>query len=120
MKRDMDLIRRILFTLEEHEHGFAPKLEIEGSSEKQIGFHVLLMGEVGLLIVEDATGTAGRSPEALPIRITWNGYEFLEAARDPSIWETAKKNVWEKAGGLTFEILKSVLISLGKEKLGLA
>jgi hypothetical protein len=48
MKRDMDLVRKILLQIEEHPHGFAPNyLAIEDYTQEQIGFHVLLMGEAG-------------------------------------------------------------------------
>ena len=84
MKRDMDLIRRILFVMEGYEHGYAPKnFAIENYSEEEVGFHVWLMGDAGLLDVIDSTSHDSISPEAFPLRITWAGYEFLEAAREP-------------------------------------
>ena len=46
MKRDMDLVRKILLECEQQESGFPPeKLEIEGYSDAQLGYHVHLMGE---------------------------------------------------------------------------
>ena len=50
MKLDMDLVRKILITLEEQPHGFfCQSLAIDGYSTEQIGYHVTLMGEAGLL-----------------------------------------------------------------------
>ncbi|MGB2985731.1 MAG: DUF2513 domain-containing protein [Phycisphaerae bacterium] len=120
MKRNMDLVRKILLVLEEHEHGFAPKkLQIEGHSNEEVAFHVHLMGEAGLLEVYDDTSFDGTSPEAIPAHITWNGYEFLDAARSPSIWEAAKQRIVSEGLGLSFEVLKGLLTALTNKEVGL-
>lgn len=94
MKRDMNLVRSILLALEEHEHGHAPdELKIEGFSEEQIGFHVHLMGQAGLLNVADATDLGSPSPVGIPPWMTWEGYEFLEMAREPLRWKRAIEKV---------------------------
>lgn len=121
MKRDMDLIRKILLAVEEHEHGRAPgKVEIEGYSDEQIGYHVWLTGEAGLLHVVDMTGRGSPSPVAIPTRMTWEGYEFLEVARQLSTWEAAKEKISKAGAGLTFEVLKAVLVAISKGALGLS
>lgn len=119
MQRNMDLVRKILLKVEGHEHGFAPtKLEIEGHSDEEVGFHVHLMGEAGLLEVIDDTGFDAASPGALPGHITWKGYEFLDAARSESIWETANGQIRQQGLGMSIELLKGFLLKLAKEKLG--
>lgn len=120
MKRDMDLVRKILLVLEQHEHGYAPKqLEIEGCTDEQIHFHVWLMGDGGLLRVSDSSHGAGASPRAIPVSIVWEGYEFLEAAREDTMWEKAKSTISEAGVGLTIEMLKGVLGQLAKSAVGL-
>lgn len=120
MKRDMDLVRKILLALEEYEHGFAPKtLQISGYSDEEIGFHVYLMGQAGLLQVADVTHMGSTSPQSIPRRITWEGYEFLEAARSLSIWEAAKHRMVKEGLGMSLEVLKKILMMLTKEALGL-
>lgn len=120
MKRDMDLVRKILLDLEKHEHGRAPsQLEIEGYSQEQIGYHVHLMDEASLLRAADVTHRQSPSPQATPISLTWEGHEFLDAARDPSRWRSALDIAREKGGALTFEILKAVLVDLARRALEL-
>jgi hypothetical protein len=46
--------------------------------------------------------------------LTWQGHEFLDAARDESRWNKAKKIVMEKGGAITFEMLKQLLLELMK------
>ena len=121
MKRDMDLVRNILLKVEEHEHGHAPrKVEIEGYSDEQIGYHAWLMGEAGLLHVADTTCMDSPSPVAIPTSMTWEGHEFLEAARQSSTWEAAKEKISKAGAGLTFEVLKAVLVAISKGALGLS
>ena len=47
--------------------------------------------------------------------VWWDGYEFLEASRDESLWNKALQQMRSKGGGLVFEVLKQVLISWTKD-----
>ena len=119
MKRDMDLVRAILITIEEHEKGFAPhNIEIQGYSEEQIGYHIYLMGQAGLLEVSDASSIGGDSPQAIPHSVTWNGHEFLANAREERNWLQAKK-LMKGAGEVSFHIWQAVLTKIVTQSLGL-
>ena len=120
MKRDLDLIRKILLALESQEHGFFQEpLVIDGHSEEQIGYHVHLLGEAGLLKVGDHTHLQSLSPEAFPVSITWAGHEFIDAAKDESVWAKAKAKVLKPAGGVAFDVLLEWLKAEAKRQLGL-
>jgi hypothetical protein len=120
MKRDLDLIRKILLALEEHEHGFAPEeLVIEGYSEEQIGFHIYLIGEAGLAKVAESARVNDPSPKAFAVNLTWAGYEFLESAKDDNLWGKAKEKVIKPAGGVAFGVLLEWLKAEARAKLGL-
>ena len=120
MKRDIDLLRKILLALEAHEHGFAPeKLEIESYSDEQLDFHVYLLGEAGLAKVEENTVIGSESPSAFPLNLTWAGYEFLEAAKDETLWGKAKEKVIKPAGGVAFGVLIDWLKAEAKSRLGI-
>jgi len=121
MKRDMDLVRKILLAMEGHEHGFAPQpFKIEGYDDEQVGHHVYMMGDAGLINAADATHMQSRSPTAIPTSITWEGHEFLEAARKPAIWEAAKRRLADAGVGCTIELVKRVLLELSKKALDLS
>ncbi len=51
------------------------------------------------------------SPNAIPSRLTWEGYDFLDACRDETRWNEAK-GVLSKMGGASVDIVKMVLIKL--------
>jgi hypothetical protein len=111
MKRDIDLIKAILLGLEESDSVG----EVPGYSGEQIGYHIALLEDAGLITRELHHNAAISAAMLARTRMTWAGHEFLDASRNKSIWEKAKKITLEKTGALTFEVLKSVLIQLGKE-----
>jgi len=119
MKRNMDLVRRILLAIETHPRGFAPDIALEGYSAEEIGYHLTLMAEAGLVEADDVTGIGDAGPMARVSRLTWQGHEFLEDSRSPRIWEQAKTVVTE-AGGGSFQIWQAVLADLIKKNLGLS
>jgi len=47
-------------------------------------------------------------------RLTWAGHEFIEAARNDTVWQKTKTVVREKTGALTLEMLKLGLTEMGK------
>ncbi|MCK4340490.1 MAG: DUF2513 domain-containing protein [Phycisphaerae bacterium] len=121
MKRDMDLVRQLLLKIEEHEHGLAPRnLPIDGYDDEQIGYHVHLMGQAGLLKVADVTHLGSASPEAIPVRMTWAGHDFLDAARSETIWSRAKDHLGANWASVPFEVLKSLLVKFISESVGIS
>jgi hypothetical protein len=109
MKRNMDLVRQILLALDEHETGYAPHdLQFEGFNEEQIGYHIYIMGQAGLLEVENVGHLDASSPSAMAMNLTWAGHEFLSNAREESNWLQAKK-LMRGAGEGSFQIWQSVL-----------
>lgn len=118
MKRDMELIRRILFASEDENPAQEMKtLRDEGHSEEQIRFHVFLMGEAGLVRTIADQGDNDRYPSADVLCITWQGYEFLDAARADSTWQKATQLVKQKGLALPFDLLKEVLVMLARQAL---
>jgi hypothetical protein len=112
MKRDLDLVRKILLAREAHPHGHAPNpLQIEGYTEEQVGFHAYLMEQAGLVEAGDITDCGAESPQAFVYSLTWDGYEFLEATRNEETWAKARRAA-SSAGGMVFDVLKSVCVGL--------
>ncbi|MDP2796064.1 MAG: DUF2513 domain-containing protein [Methanoregula sp.] len=112
MKLDMDLVRKILIALEEYPHGYYNQfLAIDEYSQEQIGYHITLMEEAGLLLAVDATSMDSQSPEAMPQRLTWQGHQFLNACRDEGRWAKAK-TIFKDAGGVSFDVAKDILVQL--------
>ena len=111
MKRNMDLARSILLEVERRPYPIqkAEKLSIEGYSDEEITYHIILLIEGGFISYSKIHG------KGYPERLTWVGHEFLDASRDEGRWEKAKKVMAEKAGGVSFEVIKQLLIQLMKD-----
>lgn len=119
MNRDMDLVREILLAMDSHEHGYAPQsMDFDGYTDEQIGYHVYIMGQAGLLEVANASSMDGPSPKAIPLNLTWAGHEFLANAREKSHWLQAKK-LMQGAGQGSFQIWQAVLAKVVMNNLGL-
>jgi hypothetical protein len=120
MKRDMELVRKILLGMEEHPHGFAPgDFKLGEYSDEQVGYHVHIMVQAGLLCGHDVTPLGSRSPQVRPTSLTWEGHEFLDAARDATRWAKVMKKVKDVGGAVTIAVLQDLLVQRMKGDLGL-
>ena len=109
MKRDMDLVRRIALATEALETG-RELSELENVDNEEFVQHVEWMKEAGLV---DAFihSAMGRQRYAQIIRLTWQGCDFLDAARDDGLWAKAKATVIKPTASFTFSLLKDWLTS---------
>jgi Hypothetical protein (DUF2513) len=120
MKRDLELVRKMLLAIEDAETGFAPRgLAIEGYTQSQVGYHAYLLIEAGFARGSDMTHTGCTGPEAHISSLTWSGHEFTAAARDENRWKKAIGQVKEKSGTITMDALTQLLGSLMRGALGL-
>src|SRR5438552_948789 len=115
MKRDMNLIRLQLLRAE----GEQPVRELEQYTECQKIYHMALCIEAGLvhgIIRNDPTGYPNGT---VAIRLTWAGHEFLDAARNETIWRKADEHIKKSGVQVTMSILEELLKKLLKELLRL-
>lgn len=111
MKRDMELIRKILITLEESEQtqGWVP-LKFEGYSDDQISYQVKILAEQGIIGATDCSNMNNFAWEAKGL--TWDGHDYIEAIRDDGRWQKAKDWVENAGKILTMETLKQAVTEL--------
>ena len=120
MQRDMNLIRQILFKMDDNPSGFAPAdFVIEGYSEDQVSYHIWLLGQAKLMIVEEVTNLVSTSPGAIPMNLTWEGHDFIDAARNDTTWSRAMERAKSVGGTLSFAVLKQLLESMLRSGLGI-
>jgi DNA-binding transcriptional ArsR family regulator len=87
LKRDMDLIRRILIAIEDSDQpDLRTVLHFEDVEQATIGHHLHVLKQAGLVGVVDRSS---HGSDFLDVSLTWEGYEFLESIRDPGRWEQA-------------------------------
>ncbi len=118
MKRDMDLARQIMLELEEA-RSFGEWVEIapKGWSEQEVSYHVMLLAKAGLIEADDVSES--ESTEWAAKNLTMQGHDFLDAAKNETIWQKAKKYVQDKGGALTFDVAKAVLAQVALKQVGL-
>jgi Hypothetical protein (DUF2513) len=116
MKRDMDLVRQILITIEDHEQGYAPEtIDVPGYTHEVIGYHLVLMADAGLILANIVGEFGAGSPDAIVDRMTWDGHEFLANARNETVWKKVKGIVATKGGSVSFEVLKLLVTQAAKD-----
>jgi hypothetical protein len=107
MKRDLDLVRRILLHLEEGEanpSGFGAFVD-EGYDAGAIHYHLRLLHDAGLIEADEIV-----PGQWWPERMTWSGHEFLDAARDEELWRETKRRVETGTGGAPFSVFQELLL----------
>ena len=117
MKRDMELVRKILFAVEGKGFDDGLDLQIDGYSDQEISYHIMILDEAGLLkgIEQSATSDLCWFVE----RLTWAGHEFLDAARSETIWKSARRQVVDKLTSASFPVLEQLLSTIALQELGI-
>jgi hypothetical protein len=114
MKRDMDLIRAILLEVEKSPSPGGSRIEILGHSREELYYNAQQAQDAGLI---DARFLPN-SDEFHVLRLTYAGHEFLDAARNDTLWAKAKETVIKNTGTLTLEGVKIALSTLIKHAMG--
>ena len=108
MKRDWDVIRKVLEEVEGHDIGDPQTLEYElapdnFSLEAQ---HAHLLWKSGFLSGYDGSGISGDL--LLNPSLTWEGHELLDTLRSKPVWEKVKAKAAEQGIALSFEAVKTL------------
>jgi hypothetical protein len=117
MKRDMELVRKILFQAESGANGFCPAIRVEGYDESQIGYHCYLIVTMGFAIGESTTGDTG--PNGRMTYLTAAGHDFIDAIRDDTVWKRTWGLVNSAVSSVSVDLLKHVATHYAKEQMGL-
>ena len=122
MKRDMDLMRKILLRIEERSDVPPKTLSLYDFRDFHENIHVLslhidLMCDAGLVEVMD-TAYDGEVKDFTITRLTSEGYEYLDAIRNYNVWQTVKKKI-EMIGGATLDVIKQLAIKELSKELGI-
>lgn len=108
MKRDMDLIRALMFKLEDlpmqygeciHIQPTDPSIHVDGYTTDSIAYHLSLIEQAGFI-----EQTRGPAIGIMFSGINWEGHDFIDSVRSPDVWEKTKEAA-AAVGGFTVEIL---------------
>lgn len=125
MKRNMELIKRLLGTIERDCHGDGiysvdddESLLQAGHTAEEINYHLQLMWDANLVDATDGSTFSGT--QFLVRRLTWEGHEFLEAASNETVWKKVMDKIGGPLAGIPFSVLTALLIDQTKKQLGLS
>lgn len=114
MKRDFELVRKLLFFFEE-KADMSPVLwtsppEIEGYEVEVVKYHLILLYQGGLVDGEPMQSTTSDRiiDMGAVFSLTWEGHEFLEKIRADEVWERIKQKTVSTGWNLTFQALSAV------------
>jgi hypothetical protein len=118
MKRDMDLVRAIMIKVAEKlpPIGYLQdRVSIEGYDAATIDGHIALLIEAGFL-----EGKVNKAANVVAITgLPWRGHDFIDAAKDDTIWSRAKALVLKHSTSVSFDVLLELLKAEAKNRLGL-
>ena len=105
MKRDWDLIRQILLTVEAaNADERISDNDIDGCTPEHFHHNAILLTEAGFvhaMILQNLETTLIES-------LTWEGHEFLDSIRDDATWDKIKMVAKEKSISLSFAAIKAI------------
>jgi hypothetical protein len=110
MKLNMELVRAILADIEatRHDAGDLKMYELPGWAQDVVDYHVTLLIEKRLVEGKELRGS-GERIGVLVHRLTWEGHEFLEKARNDTVWRRAFAALKEKGLEGSLDLLKTAL-----------
>lgn len=107
MQRDMDLIRLLLLEKEG-----AKSIDLSKYSMDQKNYHLALLIEADLLqgkVHYPSTKHTDIPDKVFVKRITWNGHEFLDKARNDTVWNKAKEIIKNKGASISIQAITIAL-----------
>lgn len=101
-----------------------PDFARAGIPARSAAFHVELMAQRGLVVgAARYDGLTGEPVETCVERVTWEGYDYLDAIRSPQVWSRAKEAIASAVGDTSLSVVKEVCqliaASLVRQNLGL-
>lgn len=114
MKRDLNLLRNMMLRIEEldstkHKITINSFLDLCDNPAK-ISLHIELL--IDSYFIEASEPIYCRTiKDFLIYRLTSNGYDYLDAVREPSIWQKTTNKLLEVGGTATLDVVKDVASS---------
>lgn len=109
MKRDMDLVRKILLEIEKNCVSTAiTNLYIDGYDMETVAYHCKILYEAGLIFNYKPFYADNRLYSFSVGSLTWDGHDYLDKVRDNTIWEKTKNTITQKGLPLVFDTIKII------------
>ncbi len=122
MKRDMELIRELLMAIEAVKKNTsfpASELNLKSAwATEDVFYNLQLMADAGFIDAQPVKSFQGIH-NVLIKRMTYEGHEFLDNARNESIWKETTGLVQQKGGSVAIGVIIQLLSATAKKHFGL-
>lgn len=128
MKRDLELVKEILSFFEQRESDKminvkdiinGSEIAITGYEGRLISDHIDVMYEAGLIEGYGERAKDGRLIQVYPTRLTWEGHEFIAAAKNQTAWAKLKKQFKSSSSAIPFNVAQKLLQKYIESEVGL-
>lgn len=116
MKRDWDLIRKIMIeveALEDLRSSVEPE-DIKGYDDEFVSYHIHLLIEAGF-IEGECRKTLGEPLHCWAYRLTWEGHEFLDQIKAKPVWNKIKGLIRQKGLEMSIDVIRIASKQIIKE-----
>jgi hypothetical protein len=109
MKRDMDLVRKILREAAESNGPLdASAFVSDDTSFAFVAYHVKIMEDADLIEARILRAKGSGTVIAEILNLTWEGQDFLDSVRSDDVWSKTKMTIAKAAGAASLEVTKSI------------
>lgn len=115
MQRDMELIRKILFTIEEKyiDVGICNnEMQIDGYDMKTVGYHCAVLHDAGLISNYNGQYADGELYFFSVGRLTWDGHELLDKIKSDTVWNKTKETITKKGIPFVLDAVKEIATAI--------
>ena len=125
MKRDLDLIRKIMLVIESSnsEYAFRDTKDladaVENTDLHAVAFHIKLLLDCQYIIGKEFSTIGLGYADFCVDRLTSQGCDYLDSVRNDSIWKAVKDKLANFGGTATLAVVQDLAVSLIRSQLGI-
>lgn len=115
MQRDMELIRKILFAIEERYVDTAligNEMSIEGYDMKTVAYHCAILHDAGMVYDYKGQYADGELYVFGVGRLTWDGHEFLDKIKSDTVWNKTKDTMKKQGIPFVLDAVKQIATAI--------
>lgn len=118
MKRDLELLRHILMTIESSQKAriFIEDLITPEYNAKAVSYHICLLIDNNYIVATPRKVLGCPYTQFIINRMTNLGHDYLDSIRDDTIWKQTQEQISKVASSVSLDVIKTVA---GKITLGL-
>jgi len=107
MKRDWDIVRKILMALENIQDttSVMEPGAVSGYDNEIVSYHMKLLMEAGFIEGNCRDFTINAPLHCWATRLTWKGHEFLDRIRSDTVWNRVKGLARERGLSLSLDVI---------------